>query len=305
MMELRHKGSLRGFCRLARHTADTGLNLLNSTGRGTVFVATHSWRLLRDSLRFCRKMAPRLHQCISSKGCIRRRLLSFMSNPHRRLAVAFVAAVAVHAAVLFGIGAAPRAPKAPSLEVTLVEGPSEAPDPRTHRFAAQNQRAGSATKETNSPPGASAHSDYVSHNLSHETATIGKAPTKSTRPAPLSSLAHRGAHNDGASARNARKKLIAGYLAQWRAKVEQAGTSHYPTRALKHARRHELTVEVVINARGHIRSSRIVHGSGSRQLDRAALRILHMAAPFPPLPAKLRRHQHDLRFAYTWRFVGD
>jgi len=305
MTELRHKRSLSGFYRLARHTADTGLKLLDVIGAGTLFVAACSWPLLRDALRVWRQMTLRLRQHAPSKRSIRRRLLSFMDSPHRRLAVTFVAAVAVHAAVLFGVGAAPRAPTAPSLDVTLVEGPDQTPNQRTHRFAAQNQRAGSATTDANTLPGAPAHSGKVSHNLNHETAAAGRVPTKSTRPGPLSSVGRRGAHNDGASTRNARKKLIAGYLAQWRAKVEQAGTSHYPMRALKHARRHELTVEVVINARGHIRSSRIVHGSGSRQLDRAALRILHLAAPFPPLPAKLRKHQHDLRFAYTWRFVGD
>ena len=281
------------------------MTLLNVIAAGTASGATRSRLLLHSSLRLCRQMALSVRQRTPSARSIRRRLLSFMGSPHRRLAVTFLVAVAVHAAVLFGLGVAPREAKAPSLEVTLVAGPAQTPPDHTRRFAAQNQRAGSATNDANVLPGAPAHVGEVAHSLSHEAGATRRVPTKSVRPAPLPSMARRGEHNDGASTRNARKKLIASYLAQWRAQVEQAGTSHYPTRALKHASHHELTVEVVINARGHIRSSRIVHGSGSRQLDRAALRILHMAAPFPPLPAKLRRHQHDLRFAYTWRFVGD
>ena len=130
-----------------------------------------------------------------------------------------------------------------------------------------------------------------------------------SQPAVLASIApsppvRTGKNDRGASARSARKKLVAGYLARWRAQVEQAGTSHYPGRTLAHARRHRLTVEVVIDAQGHVRSSRIVRSSGSTQLDRAALRILRLAAPFPPFPPALRKRHRELRFAYTWRFVG-
>ena len=42
--------------------------------------------------------------------------------------------------------------------------------------------------------------------------------------------------------------------------------------------------------------------TGRQNLDRAAMKIVTMAAPFDPFPDFLRAEYDVLRFAYEWRF---
>jgi len=44
------------------------------------------------------------------------------------------------------------------------------------------------------------------------------------------------------------------------------------------------------------------NSSGYGNLDRAAMEILRIAAPFEPFPQRLRDDYDVLRFAYEWRF---
>ena len=44
--------------------------------------------------------------------------------------------------------------------------------------------------------------------------------------------------------------------------------------------------------------------SGDKALDQAALTILRLAAPFPPLPPSIREDYDVLRFADDWDFAA-
>ncbi|HMR02007.1 MAG TPA: TonB family protein, partial [Candidatus Competibacter phosphatis] len=57
-----------------------------------------------------------------------------------------------------------------------------------------------------------------------------------------------------------------------------------------------------IRADGSLREVRILRSSGNAELDRAARRIVELAAPYPPFPAELRRRVDLLRIESPWRF---
>jgi protein TonB len=80
------------------------------------------------------------------------------------------------------------------------------------------------------------------------------------------------------------------------------GTLNFPD-AAGHAQTANYPVlEVAINADGRLRDVVVRSSSGQRELDRAAMEILRLAAPFEPFPTELRAEYDVLRFAYEWRF---
>ncbi|MFZ9965655.1 MAG: energy transducer TonB [Steroidobacteraceae bacterium] len=105
----------------------------------------------------------------------------------------------------------------------------------------------------------------------------------------------------GPSTREARAAL---YLDGWRRKVERIGTVNFPAEARRRRNSGSPWVEVVITSDGKLASATVKRGSGHAELDRAAVQILNMAAPFEPFPAELAERYDSLRFAYEWQFVG-
>ena len=103
---------------------------------------------------------------------------------------------------------------------------------------------------------------------------------------------------------NTREARIAAYLGQWKNKVERVGTLNYPNVARSKGLARFPTLEVVINAKGELREIVLRSSSGEQSLDRAAMDIVSMAAPFDPFPEFLRSEYDVLRFAYEWRFTG-
>jgi protein TonB len=102
---------------------------------------------------------------------------------------------------------------------------------------------------------------------------------------------------------NTREARIAAYLGQWKSKIERTGTLNYPNVAQGGGLVRFPTLEVVINARGELEDVIIRNSSGEESLDRAAVDIVTMAAPFDPFPEFLQTDYDVLRFAYEWRFT--
>ncbi len=106
-------------------------------------------------------------------------------------------------------------------------------------------------------------------------------------------------------AANTRESSVAVYLDAWRRKIERIGTANYPLEA---ARRAGLSgspvLEVQILADGHLGGAFIRRSSGHAELDRAALAILNLAAPFEPFPHALAAQHDALRLTYEWQFMG-
>ena len=96
---------------------------------------------------------------------------------------------------------------------------------------------------------------------------------------------------------------FAQYIEDWRVKVERIGNLNYPEQARREQIYGKLQLSVSIKADGSIESVEVSRSSGQRILDAAAMRIVRLAAPYPPLPADIRRDTDILTITRTWTFT--
>lgn len=101
---------------------------------------------------------------------------------------------------------------------------------------------------------------------------------------------------------NAKTAVEASYLAHWVQRVERIGNLNYPAIAIRNRLHGSLILNVLISHTGKVLHVIVVHSSGSLVLDDAAKRIVHLASPFPPFPAALRKHYDQLMITRTWVF---
>ena len=102
-----------------------------------------------------------------------------------------------------------------------------------------------------------------------------------------------------------REYKYANYMQTWRQKVEHIGTLNYPGEARRKSLSGSLTLNVAINADGTIDSVEIREKSKYKILDDAALRIVHLAAPFAPFPKDIRDEVDIIHITRTWTFTRD
>lgn len=101
---------------------------------------------------------------------------------------------------------------------------------------------------------------------------------------------------------NAKQYRFASYMDAWRTKVERIGNLNYPAVVTRKKLTGSLLLDVAINPDGSINSTRITRSSGYPELDRAALRIVNMSAPFPPLTKDILKDTDILHIPRVWRF---
>jgi protein TonB len=101
---------------------------------------------------------------------------------------------------------------------------------------------------------------------------------------------------------SARAAVDAAYLVEWRKRVEEVGNQYYPEASLRYGIYGSLSMLVTIRSDGQLEDIRILKPSGHAVLDEAAIRIVRMAAPFPPFPAELRATTDKLEIVRTWQF---
>ncbi len=94
------------------------------------------------------------------------------------------------------------------------------------------------------------------------------------------------------------------YLDAWRRKVERVGNLNYPDEAKRKKLYGNLVLHVAVRADGSIDSLRILHSSGHKLLDDAAVRIVKLAAPFAPFPPDILNETDILDITRTWRFLS-
>lgn len=92
------------------------------------------------------------------------------------------------------------------------------------------------------------------------------------------------------------------YLHNWRAKIEAIGNQHYPARARAEQIYGSLRLVVSLLPNGEVQKVKILQSSGHKILDQAAIRIVHLAAPFEPFPPEMERKVDVLEIIRTWRF---
>jgi protein TonB len=101
-----------------------------------------------------------------------------------------------------------------------------------------------------------------------------------------------------------RQADVAVYLDAWKRQVERVGTLNFPTAARRGGKSGSPVVEVALASDGRLLEARVRRSSGYAELDRAAIEVLRLAAPFDPVPRELAGRHDGLRFAYEWHFEG-
>lgn len=104
---------------------------------------------------------------------------------------------------------------------------------------------------------------------------------------------------------SAQEYRFAQYVEDWRLKVQRIGNLNYPEGA-RGKIYGSLVLTVSIKADGSLESVEVQRSSGHQILDRAAERIVKMAAPYARFPADIQRDTDILVITRTWTFApGD
>jgi protein TonB len=103
----------------------------------------------------------------------------------------------------------------------------------------------------------------------------------------------------------AREYRFAQYVEGWRMKVERLGNVNYPEDA-RGRLYGSLVLTVSIKTDGTLEAVEINRSSGHQVLDRAAERIVRMAAPYSAFPPDIRKDTDVMVITRTWTFApGD
>ncbi len=103
---------------------------------------------------------------------------------------------------------------------------------------------------------------------------------------------------------NSMSHVEAAYLDTWQKKVELIGNMNYPEKAKRSNLSGSLLLLVAINADGTLNKIDLLRSSGHKILDDAAMRIVKLAAPYPPLPEIIREQADVLQIPRTWKFMS-
>lgn len=94
----------------------------------------------------------------------------------------------------------------------------------------------------------------------------------------------------------------ANYMSEWVKKVERVGNLNYPDEARRAGLTGKLIMDVTMNADGTVRNISIMRASGHKVIDEAAIRIVNLAAPFPPFPEDILKDADIMHITRTWEF---
>jgi protein TonB len=101
---------------------------------------------------------------------------------------------------------------------------------------------------------------------------------------------------------SAKQSIDALYLHHWRSKIEDIGNRNYPAIARRDNILGELRLLVALLPNGDVHKVRILSSSGHPVLDKAAVKIVYLAAPYDPFPRALAAEVDVLEIIRTWRF---
>ena len=98
-----------------------------------------------------------------------------------------------------------------------------------------------------------------------------------------------------------REYEYAAYLRAWVAKVERVGNLNYPPEARRRGLGGRLVMTVAVRRDGSIEEIVLNRSSGLGVLDQAAMRIVRLSEPYPPLP-RTQDNIDVLHITRTWQF---
>jgi protein TonB len=103
---------------------------------------------------------------------------------------------------------------------------------------------------------------------------------------------------------NTKEYAYAAYMAAWVARIERIGNLNYPDEARREQVHGQLVLTVALRRNGSVKRIDVIQSSGHKLLDDAAIRIVRLAAPFPPIPKG--EGVDELYITRTWQFLpGD
>lgn len=218
------------------------------------------------------------------------------------LKAAILVSLALHLLVLASAGGllpAINMPPLPhsTLQLTLLKTPPSAPPARADILAQHHSDGGS-------PATAISNDDLVPTppeklqpraTLASRQAAPTPVPSQQATPPDTRQHARLGAAAVGVS--------WAGYVENWRRRVESIGNRHYPAEARARGLYGSLELVVVLRDSGELMDVRIARSSGNPVLDQAAINIVRMGAPYPPFPAKLAQEYASLEVVRKWSFT--
>lgn len=104
---------------------------------------------------------------------------------------------------------------------------------------------------------------------------------------------------------NTKEYEFAAYMRAWVARIERIGNLNYPDEARRQQMHGQLVLTVGLTRDGRVKSVDVIQSSGHKVLDDAAIRIVHLAEPFPALPED-KEKVDELYISRTWQFLpGD
>jgi protein TonB len=103
----------------------------------------------------------------------------------------------------------------------------------------------------------------------------------------------------------AKRSEDAEYLNQWRERIESVGNNNYPEQAREQQIYGDLRLMVALLPNGEVHEIKVLKSSGYKLLDQAAIRIVHLAAPYDAFPPEIRKQVDVLEIIRTWRFHKD
>lgn len=98
-----------------------------------------------------------------------------------------------------------------------------------------------------------------------------------------------------------KKDKGAAYQDEWRKKIERIGNLNYPQEASTKKIYGSLRLLVAIKKTGELQRVIVLKSSGKPVLDRAAIRIVKMSAPYAPFPKELQ-DTDIIEIIRTWQF---
>lgn len=101
---------------------------------------------------------------------------------------------------------------------------------------------------------------------------------------------------------NTKEYEFASYMSAWVAKVERVGNLNYPLELREKKLHGNLVLSVGIYPDGSIETIEVKRSSGIDAVDKAAVAIVTLAAPYAPLPDNIREQVDILHITRTWRF---
>lgn len=118
-------------------------------------------------------------------------------------------------------------------------------------------------------------------------------------------LKTRGVRKRQISASIIESEADAAYLEVWRKKIERVGNTYYPEQAKQQGIFGKLMLKVGIARDGSLIDVEILQSSGQPILDRAAIDIVRLAAPFDKFPDAIKKNTDILEIVRIWQFKPD